>query len=180
MKLAVIDPGVFAAGVFWRHEPHRCLKAWLKGGLTPVLTEEIFEEYQAVLEQVKQAHRFTTDTEPWLEAIRMTGMWVDGEMIVKTLCHDWRDQRLIEAAVTAKCHTVIVRDRAVTILQNPLGIDLYTPREWLDTLPQTQSRRLRQAVRRGHFNAGSRDGSGCNPLRQDTDNSPTGGQPDHS
>ena len=142
MKLAVIDPGVFAAGVFWRHEPHLCLKAWLKGVLTPVLTEEIFEEYQAVLEQMKQAHRFTTDTQPWLEAIRMTGMWVDGEMIVKTLCRDWRDQRLIEAAVIAKCHTVIVRDRDVTVMEKPFGIDLYTPREWLG-VTRPQRRRLR-------------------------------------
>jgi hypothetical protein len=27
MKTAVIDTGVFVAGVFWRHEPHLCLKA---------------------------------------------------------------------------------------------------------------------------------------------------------
>ena len=41
MSLAVIDPCVFVAGVFWRHEPHLCLKAWLRGLITPVLTEEM-------------------------------------------------------------------------------------------------------------------------------------------
>ncbi len=37
MSLAVIDPGVFVAGVFWRHESHLCLKAWLRGMMTPVM-----------------------------------------------------------------------------------------------------------------------------------------------
>ena len=55
MNLAVIDPGVFVAGVFWRHEPHLCLKAWLRGMMTPVMTEDMLAEYEAELEQVKQA-----------------------------------------------------------------------------------------------------------------------------
>ena len=58
MNLAVIDPGVFVAGVFWRHEPHLCLKAWLRGMMTPVMTEDMLAEYEAVLEQVKQEQQF--------------------------------------------------------------------------------------------------------------------------
>ena len=46
MNLAVIDPGVFVAGVFWRHEPHLCLKAWLHGMITPVMTEDMLAEYE--------------------------------------------------------------------------------------------------------------------------------------
>ena len=42
------------AGVFWRHEPHLCLKAWLHGILLPVMSEEILAEYETVLERVKQ------------------------------------------------------------------------------------------------------------------------------
>jgi hypothetical protein len=37
MNLVVIDPTVFVAGVLWRHEPHLCLKAWLRGMITPVM-----------------------------------------------------------------------------------------------------------------------------------------------
>ena len=67
MNLAVIDTGVFVSGVFWRHEPHLCLKAWLCGVMTPVMTEEILAEYEAVLERVKQEPHFTTDTAPLVE-----------------------------------------------------------------------------------------------------------------
>ncbi len=50
MKLAVIDTGVFVAGVFWRHEPHLCLKAWLHSLMAPVMSEDIMAEYEAVLD----------------------------------------------------------------------------------------------------------------------------------
>jgi predicted nucleic acid-binding protein len=50
MKTAVIDTGVFVAGVFWRHEPHLILRAWRRGVFWPVVSEEIFSEYERVLE----------------------------------------------------------------------------------------------------------------------------------
>ena len=73
MKTAAIDTGVFVAGVFWRHEPHLCLKAWLRGILQPVVSEEIFAEYQRVLERVRREQHFTADTGPWLETVMTSG-----------------------------------------------------------------------------------------------------------
>ena len=143
MNLAVIDPGVFVAGVFWRHEPHLCLKAWLRGMMTPVMTEEMLAEYEAGLEQVKQEQQFTTDTGLWVDALRPSALWVEWEAIGKMVCRDFKDEILIDAAVTAKCHTIIARDQDLTVLEKPFGIDIYTPREWLDTLTRPQKRRHR-------------------------------------
>ena len=42
MKTVVID-----TGVFWRHESHLWLKAWLPGFVLPVMSNEIFAEYEA-------------------------------------------------------------------------------------------------------------------------------------
>ena len=36
MTLVGLDTGVFVAGVFWRHEPHACVKAWFRGLICPV------------------------------------------------------------------------------------------------------------------------------------------------
>ena len=143
MSLAVIDPGVFVAGVFWRHEPHLCLKAWLRGMMTPVMTEEMLTEYEAGLERVKQEQQFTTDTGLWVDALRPSALWVEWEAIGKMVCRDFKDEILIDAAVTAKCHTIIARDQDLTVLEKPFGIDIYTPREWLDTLTRPQKRRHR-------------------------------------
>jgi predicted nucleic acid-binding protein len=143
MSLAVIDPCVFVAGVFWRHKPHLCLKAWLRGLITPVLTEEMMADYEAGLERVKQEQQFTTDTGPWMDALRASAVWIEWEAIGKMVCHDFKDEMLIEAAVTAGCHTIIARDRDLTVLEKPFGINLYTPQEWLDTLTRPQRRQLR-------------------------------------
>jgi predicted nucleic acid-binding protein len=59
------------------------------------------------------------------------------------VCHDFKDEKLIEAALTAECHTIIARDRDLTVVEKPFGINLYTPREWLDTLARPQRKRLR-------------------------------------
>ena len=142
MNLAVIDPGVFVAGVFWRHKPHLCLKAWLRGLITPVLTEEMLANYEAGLERVKQEQQFTTDTGPWVDALRTSALWIEWEAIGKIVCRDRRDEMLIEAAVTAGCHTIIARDRDLTVSEKPFGINLYTPQEWLDTLTQPQRKQL--------------------------------------
>ena len=143
MSLAVIDPGVFVAGVFWRHEPHLCLKAWLLGMMTPVMTEEMLVEYETGLEQVKQEQRFTTDTELWVDALRPSALWAESLVVGKIVCHDFKDEILIWAAVTAKCHTIIARERDLTKVEKPFGINLYTPHEWLDTLTRPQRKRLR-------------------------------------
>jgi predicted nucleic acid-binding protein len=142
MRLAVIDPVVFAGGVFWRHEPHLCLKAWLRGILTPVLTEEILAEYEAILEQLKQEHHFTTDAGPWLDAMRTSALWVEWKPIAKRVCQNSADEKLIEAALGAKCRTLIVRKRDVMPLEKPFGIDVLTPQALLDTLTRRQRRLL--------------------------------------
>ena len=143
MNLAVIDPGVFVAGVFWRHEPHLCLKAWLLGMMTPVMTDEMLAEYEAGLEWVKQEQQFTTDTELWVDVLRPSALWAESLSVGKIVCRDFKDERLIEAAVNAKCHTIIARDRDLTVLEKPFGIDIYTPRQWLGTLTRPQRKRLR-------------------------------------
>jgi len=142
MSLAVIDPGVFVAGVFWRHEPHLCLKAWLRGMMTPVMTEEMLAEYEAGLERVKQEQQFTTDTELWVDVFRPSVLWAESLAIGKIVCRDFKDEILIEAAVSAKCHTIIARDRDLTVVEKPFGIDIFTPREWLGTLTRRQKRLL--------------------------------------
>jgi len=143
MNLAVIDPGVFVAGVFWRHEPHLCLKAWLRGMMTPVMTEDMLAEYEAVLEQVKQDQQFTTDAGLWVDALCMSALWVEWEPIAKRVCHNFKDEKFIEAAVTAGCHTIIALDKDLTAVEKPFRIDIYTPQEWLNILTRPQRRRLR-------------------------------------
>lgn len=49
MTPVVIDTGVFATGVFWRSEPHKCVRAWLLGLFSLAISEAIYREYERTL-----------------------------------------------------------------------------------------------------------------------------------
>ncbi|HZM02935.1 MAG TPA: putative toxin-antitoxin system toxin component, PIN family, partial [Candidatus Saccharimonadales bacterium] len=142
MQSAVIDTGVFVAGVFWRHEPYLCLKAWLRGILLPVMSEEILREYEAVLERVKREQRFQTDIGSWLDALRSSASWVTPIPLGRKVCRDSKDDKFIAAALACDARTVIARDHDLTVLQKPFGIVMQTPRAWLATLTRSQRRIL--------------------------------------
>jgi putative PIN family toxin of toxin-antitoxin system len=145
MKLAVIDTGVFVEGVFWRHDPRLCLKAWLCGVLTPVMSEEIMAEYEAALERVRQEQQFVANTVMWLDTLRTSALWVEPIPFEEKVCRDPKDNKFIEAALGERdCYTMIARDRDLAVLEKPFEIDILTPVEWLKTLTQSQRRRLRQ------------------------------------
>ena len=144
MNLAVIDTGVFVSGVFWRHEPRLCLKAWLLGIMTPVMTEEILAEYEVALERMKQEQHLTTDTAFWLNTLRTSALWVTPAPFQDQVCRDPNDNKFIEAALGARaCTSIVASDRDLTVSEKPFGIDIYTPRQWLGTLTRTQRKRLR-------------------------------------
>jgi putative PIN family toxin of toxin-antitoxin system len=142
MKPAVIDTGVFVAGVFWRHEPHLCLKAWLRGLLLPVMSEDIMTEYQTVLERVKKEQGFDTETGSWLDALRNSALWVTPVALGQKVCRDPKDDKFIEAALAAGARTIIARDHDLTVLEKPFGMAMQTPRVWLGTLTRSQRRVL--------------------------------------
>lgn len=140
--LAVIDTGVLVSGVFWRREPHRVLRAWKSGLLTPVVSRQIFDEYKRVLEDVKREEDFTTDILPWLEALKVAAVSVTPAPLGRSVCRDPNDDKFITAALAAGARTVIARDPDLTVLQKPFGIEILTPRAWLSRLPRAQRRLL--------------------------------------
>jgi len=142
--LAVIDTGVFVSGVFWRREPHQILRAWKLGLLTPIVSGEIFDEYERVLEDVKREEDFATDLSPWLEAMKVAAVWVTPAPLGQSVCRDRHDNKFIEAALSAGARTLIARDADLTVLQKPFGIEILTPRAWLSRLPRIQRRLLDQ------------------------------------
>ena len=142
MKLIVLDTGVFVAGVFWRHEPHACLQAWLRGLTRPVVSEDIFAEYERVLSEVKAKERFDTEIEPWLDTMRSSALWVTPMRLREPVWRDHHDDKFIEAALAAEARTLVARDADLTVLQKPFGVEILTPRAWLSRLPRAQRRLL--------------------------------------
>jgi predicted nucleic acid-binding protein len=54
MKI-VLDTNVFISGIFFSGPPYRILEAWRDGGLQPVISQEIFDEYRNVADELIHA-----------------------------------------------------------------------------------------------------------------------------
>ncbi len=137
-----MDTGVLVAGIFWRHEPYRCVRAWVRGLLTLAVSQAIFSEYERVLREVKAEQGFTTDLDPWFESIRKTALWVVPTALAEQVCRDPKDDMMIEADLAAGAKTIIARDADLTVLERPFGIRIITPRTWLTTLSRADRRKL--------------------------------------
>ena len=142
MMPVVIDTGVLVSGIYWRHEPHQCVKAWLHGIVALVASEAIFEEYERVLREVKVEQDFTTDLAPWLETIRKSALWVTPEPLGRPVCRDAKDDKFIEAALAARSRVIIARDPDLTDLEKPFGVEIVTPRQFVASLPRQLRRKL--------------------------------------
>ena len=146
MSPVVLDTGVLVAGVFWRHEPHQCVRAWMRGWFTLAVSEASFSEYERVLREVKAEQGFTTELEPWLDAVRSTALWVVPSSLTEPVCRDPKDDIMIEVALAAGAQTIIARDADLTVLRKPFGIRILTPRQWLATLSRERRRQLKGGV----------------------------------
>lgn len=142
MSPVVVDTGVFVAGVFWRNEPHRCVRAWLLGLGSLVVTEAIYREYEATLRKVQTAYGGSADLERWLALVRSQAQWVSPAPLQHPVCRDPKDDIMIEAAQATGARTIIARDADLTVLENPFGIQILTSRKWLATLSRADRRKL--------------------------------------
>ncbi len=137
----VIDTGVLVAGVFWAADPHRVIRAWLRGLVVPVVSDQVFDEYARVLARSREREGFTTDLTPWLNALRYHALCVEPVTLNQPVYRDPSDDIFIGAALAGAARIVIGRDPDLTILKKPFGVAIVTPRAWLATLSRAQRRR---------------------------------------
>ena len=142
MRVGVVDTGVFVAGIYWRNEPHKILRAVALGLLQPVLTEPVFDEYVRAAWRLREHERLRPEPTPWLETFQTNAIWVSPVVLREPVCRDHKDDKFIEAALGAECDFVVARDRDLTVLEKPFGIAILTPRAFLAGLSRTDRRRL--------------------------------------
>ncbi len=138
MRVGVIDTGVVVAGIYWRNEPNKILRAVALGFLRPVLTEPVFEEYVRVAWRLREREQLTPEPIQWLETLQTKAIWVSPSPLGRPCCRDPQDDKFIEAALEARCGFVVARDRDLTVLEKPFGISILTPRGFLAGLSRSE------------------------------------------
>ena len=124
MRAGVIDTGDFVAGIYWRNEPHRVIRAVALGLLQPVLTELVVDEFVRALWRLREREGLTPEPTPWLETLQTTATWVLPMTLHESVCRDHQDDKFLEAALGAECDLIVARDQDLTVLEKPFGISI--------------------------------------------------------
>ncbi len=136
MRRVVVDTGVLVAGIYWRTEPYQVLRAWMRGGFTLVVTEDIWAEYLDVAWRVKFKERLAASPEEWLRLVQVRADWAEPAELEAQVGRDPDDQCFFRAAVGGNASVIVARDPHFTDMERPLGITILTPRQFLNTVPR--------------------------------------------
>lgn len=133
MIKVVIDTNVFVSS-FFGGNPRKIVDLWKSGQITLCLSKPIVDEYMAVL------RRLELENEPELE--ELLNLFAGGYHVLFTsktprltvVEDDPDDNKFIECAVALKAHFVVSGDKALTAIQDYMGIKIVAPRQFLISL----------------------------------------------
>lgn len=130
MIKVVLDTNVFVSS-FFGGNPRKKVDLWKSGEVTLCLSKTIIDEYIEVL------RRLGLQNEKELE--ELLGLFAHGIHVVFTVKtpglhvvkEDPDDNKFIECAVALKADFVISGDKALTAIQNYMGIHIVNPKQFL-------------------------------------------------
>lgn len=129
----ILDTNVVISGVFFGGLPARILEAWRDGLIRPVLSAEIFEEYQRVGEVL--ANRYPgVDLSPFLALLTEHSELVEAQALAEPISADPDDDKFLACALAAGVPVVVSGDRDLIELSGWGGIRVLRPRQFVEEL----------------------------------------------
>lgn len=129
----VLDTNVFVAGIFFSGPPSKILDAWRDGHITLIVSPSIMEEYRRVMHEL--AAQFPTiDPGPPLELMTIHARLVNAPPLPGTVCTDPSDDIFLACAIAGNSRIVVTGDKALLRTSGYQGIEVLTPRMFLDRL----------------------------------------------
>ncbi|MCK4830849.1 putative toxin-antitoxin system toxin component, PIN family [bacterium] len=138
MIRVVIDTNIFVSS-FFGGNPRKIVDLWKSGQLTLCLSKPIVHEYVEVLKRLGLQNERELD--------ELLGLFAHGFHILfsaktpelNVVEEDPDDNKFIECAVALKCTFVISGDKHLTEIRDYMGIEIVTPKEFLDSFPKFKS-----------------------------------------
>ena len=135
MIRVVIDTNIFVSS-FFGGNPRKIVDLWKSGQLTLCLSKPIVHEYVEVLKRLGLQNERELD--------ELLGLFAHGFHILfsaktpelNVVEEDPDDNKFIECAVALKCTFVISGDKHLTEIRDYMGIEIVTPKEYLDSFPK--------------------------------------------
>jgi len=137
MIKVVLDTNVFVSSFFGGH-PREIVNLWKTGEITLCLSKEILDEYVEVLGRLGLQNE--------KELGELLGLFARGfhvQFTAKTpdlgiVEGDPDDDKFIECAVALNAKVVISGDKVLRAIEKYMGIEIFTPREFLEIFIKPQ------------------------------------------
>jgi len=132
MIKAVVDTNVFISGTLWKGSPHNVLALWSASKFKLVVSHEIVNEYETVLN--KLLNHQPDLVERILETIRLHSEYVQPMKLPKPICRDPNDDMFLSAALAGKVDYIVSGDKDLLVLNSVLDLKIVNPRQFLDAV----------------------------------------------
>ena len=132
MKI-VVDTNVVVSGVFFGGAPSKVLQSWRDGISHLVLSPEILDEYRRVGDELSGKYDGVSLT-PFLSLVVSHAEIIEAPALPDRVCRDEDDDKFIACAVAGRCPLVISGDRDLLDVGEYRGVDIVTPRAFLESL----------------------------------------------
>ncbi len=137
MIKVVLDTNVFVSSFFGPHS-RDIVNLWKTGEITLCLSKEIVDEYVEVLGRLGLQNE--------RELGELLGLFAHGFHVqftakipdLRIVEGDPDDDKFIECAVALNAEFVISGDKALRAIEKYMGIQIVTPREFLETFKKSQ------------------------------------------
>lgn len=127
----VLDTNVFVSGVFFKGPLYQILKAWRAGSIVLVISSEIFAEYRRVAGILSQKYA-AINLNDILDFIEREVDFVEAVSLPEQITNDPDDEKFLACALSCDVKIIISGDKHLLNVSGYKGIDVFTPREFVD------------------------------------------------
>ena len=139
MIKVVIDTNVFVSS-FFEGNPRKVITLWKTGAVTLCLSKPIIDEYIEVLQRLGLQDEKELGELLGLFARGFHSVFTANTPKLYVVEDDPDDNKFIECAVALKADFIISGDKALTAIQDYMGIKIINPKEFIHTHKQTKKR----------------------------------------
>lgn len=129
----VFDASVVAAACGWTSEPYHCLLLVARRRVRSFASEYIVAEWRTTIHKMEgKATKFRRSPWPTLEGLIELSRLVSSVSLGKQRSRDPNDDPYLACALAAHAEFIISRDPDLLVLEKPFGVEIMTPRAFLN------------------------------------------------
>ncbi len=135
MIRAVFDASTVLSGCGWGAESYQCLLLVARRRVRSFVTEAIVAEWRETVSELEaRGTKFRRSPRPTLEWLIGVSLVIGPAPLGKQRSRDATDDSYVACALGARAEFIIGRDEDLLVLGKPFGIEILTPRAFLNRL----------------------------------------------